>query len=550
MSDMPLGGNDGSSRSLEQASKWLNECRDTHPDCGPTDLSFCPSRLLELGSFGSDGPDTLQVRLVETKYLCTNIAYACLSHCWGGIKPACMTDKDTIHANLVRIPWSKIPRTFQDAMVLAWRLGLQYIWIDSLCIIQGDEEDWRKEAASMASVYSNSSITIAATSSTDCLQGLYRTEKSRDRVHKLKIRVFDQRPARVLAHPVSGGVDWMRHRQNHQQWYAGPRMPLLERAWFFQEWHLSPRLLHFVEGEIVWQCRCGSLSQWQAFEGHSFPCPAAKQVENASFIGGPLPPESKTQELWFDTVEAFSPLKLTYHEKDSLAALSGVAKTTGQLERGDTYVAGIWLESLHMELCWHALHPLGPGRSKECAAPSWSWASIDGAISYEAARSMPRDTSLDKRCYVRKVAVVHAGEDPTGPLESARMIVSGLAASCTLHYDSKDKSDDRSRYNISMKLVNTNLGTFFRPDYALDQPGENHLASGSPLQCLYLLGCSKFNFADCIESSYNPWVICLILTESKRQKGAYERVGLLEICSATTAIQMETQCDGSTFGIV
>lgn len=551
MSHMPLGGNDGSAKNLDQASQWLNKCMDTHPDCGPTDPLFCPSRLLKLGGFKSDAPDTLQVILIETKQFSQGMAYACLSHCWGGITPACVTNKNTIHTNFNGIAWSEIPRTFQDAMVLCWRLGLQYIWIDSLCIIQGDEEDWRKEAAAMASIYSNSSITIAATSSANCLQGLYRTDPARDQVHELNVLLSDHRPARVLAHADSPRIDWMGRSQDRVAPYAGPKMPLLERAWFFQEWHLSPRLLHFADGEIVWQCKCGSLSQWEAFEGHPFPCPAAKQVENAMSMEDDPPPKLMAEKFWFDAVEAFSALKLTFHEKDALAAISGVAKKTEQFVRGDTYVAGIWLDSLLMGLCWITRRPLGPGRSKEWAAPSWSWASINGPVSYKTIRPTTDDTPVDisvwdKKCHLDKVTFILSGEDATGPLKDARITASGLAIPCKLRYDSKDRHDNQPDYSIGMRRVRWLFRAYFTPDYALDQPGDHHLAPGSSLQCLRLLGCRNYKE----ETSYVPYSICLVLTKSKRQKGAYERIGLLEIRSATTAIKVEAKSTRSTFIIV
>lgn len=546
--NMPLGGNDGSAMSLEQAIQWLNKCRDTHPNCGPTDLSFCPSRLLELGGFESGSPDILQVKLIETKQMSTGMAYACLSHCWGGITPACVTNKDTIQAYLSGISWSKIPRTFQDAMVLTWRLGFQYIWIDSLCILQDDEENWRKEAATMASVYSNSSITIAATSSADCRQGLYRADPSRVKVHELEILISNQRPARVLMYSVSGGVDWTGHRA-YEQTQAGTKRPLLERAWFFQEWHLSPRLLHFDEGEIIWQCRCGSLSQHEAFEGCPFPHPAAEQFEDASSTGEKASPKLMPKDGWLQAVGAYSRLKLTFREKDILAAISGVAKKTEQFKLGYTYAAGIWLESLLRELCWEACWPSVSSRLNEWAAPSWSWASVDGPVRYNTHFYDAHKSIWDEKCVIHNVTCILAGEDATGPLKDASLTVSGHATRCTLEYDLEGRNVGGSRYSIRIRWLRSLID--FAPDYALNQPGGHNLAPGSSLECLYLL---RRN--DCVvddNSAQNLlWGVFLILTESKRKKGAYERIGLLEIRDyyIKAAIERASRYARSTFVIV
>lgn len=61
------------------------------------------------------------------------------------------------------IPWDKLPSTFQDAITVTRRLGIAYIWIDSLCIVQDDAQDWEREAAKMALIFESAYLTIAAT---------------------------------------------------------------------------------------------------------------------------------------------------------------------------------------------------------------------------------------------------------------------------------------------------------------------------------------------------------------------------------------------------
>lgn len=57
--------------------------------------------------------------------------------------------RSTLEANYKDISWGSLPATFQDAVDFTRRLGLQYIWIDSICIIQGDEADWARESSLM-----------------------------------------------------------------------------------------------------------------------------------------------------------------------------------------------------------------------------------------------------------------------------------------------------------------------------------------------------------------------------------------------------------------
>lgn len=567
---MPFEGNDGSARSLNQAMKWFDKCRHTHQNCGPADLSFCPSRLLELRSLEGEASKGLQVKLVETKHISPGMEYACLSHCWGGITPVCVTNKASIQNNLNGIPWSNIPQTFQDAMILTWKLRLTYIWIDSLCIIQEDDEDWRREAATMASVYSNSSITISATSSADCLQGLYQTDPARVQVHELKLSLPGQRSARVLVHPILRGVDWMGHCQTYLPWYIGRKMPLLQRAWFFQEWHLFPRLLHFADGEIVWQCRCGSLSQFEALEGQPFPGPAPK-IENTPSTEKDPPHKIIDREFWFNAVEAYSSLQLTFREKDVLAAISGVAKQTEHFKRGDTYAAGIWLENLHEGLCWISEWPTSngsplqvdrdprptwpsrPAKTKEWAAPSWSWASVNGSVSYQCikfrGKIAPPDASFwYKKCNINEVTCILAGDDTTGPLQEASMRVSGLSARCTLEYN--DGKSSRLPYNIIVGQIGVmrSHGTFWS-DYDLEQHGKHRLAPGSSLKCSHLLGRSRRD-SDGRDDVRASWTNYLILTKSRRNKDAYERVGLLHMTHSWIAKEIEAQSIWAEFVIV
>lgn len=91
-----------------------------------------------------------------------DIRYVTLSHCWGGSLPL-RTTKETVHLYSWEIPYELIPKTFHDALTITRALDVPYLWIDALCIIQDDHNDWQIEASKMKDVYSGSLITIAAT---------------------------------------------------------------------------------------------------------------------------------------------------------------------------------------------------------------------------------------------------------------------------------------------------------------------------------------------------------------------------------------------------
>lgn len=148
-------------------SRWLGHCYQSHNDfCGTPTVVTLPTRILRI-----EGRCRVRLHIAGVDQPAM-AQYACLSHCWGGVKPI-ETTRSTLSAFQWHIPWHTLPRTFQDAIGLVHRLGFEYLWIDSLCTIQDDEEDWRQESSNMASIYASASLTIAATRSKDAHGGLF-----------------------------------------------------------------------------------------------------------------------------------------------------------------------------------------------------------------------------------------------------------------------------------------------------------------------------------------------------------------------------------------
>ncbi|KAF8849481.1 HET-domain-containing protein, partial [Acephala macrosclerotiorum] len=275
--------------------------------------------------------------------------YVCLSHCWGDHQPL-RTLSNNLELFKENIPWISFPKTFQDAIVFARSLDFKYLWIDSLCIIQDDTGDWQKEAANMASVYKNSSLTLAATGSPNCDSGLF---------HK-----YPDPQIHTLTVPDTNDY------------------PLLHRAWAFQERLLSTRVLHFCKTELVWECmetwtcQCGSFYPSQnlkkSIAGHKQPEVDTVVAEESTSLGS-----------WANIVEGYTKLDLTY-ESDRLPALAGLAEHIHHGHRG-RYLAGLWEDSLAKDLVWHRL-TWDPDRDyprpSNSTLPTWSWASISDRIYY------------------------------------------------------------------------------------------------------------------------------------------------------------------------
>lgn len=166
-------GNTNSAEHVALARLWIDHCQRIHhkkrSSCN-WHTKFVPTRLLRLSGSG----ESLKVNLHITSDPDRALDYCCLSHCWGGSKTLLLTKPNS--AELKKdIPIADIPQTYLDAIHITQSLGVSYLWIDSLCILQDSEEDWTEEAAAMARIYTNSYCTIAAAGADDCHKGCYAT---------------------------------------------------------------------------------------------------------------------------------------------------------------------------------------------------------------------------------------------------------------------------------------------------------------------------------------------------------------------------------------
>jgi hypothetical protein len=309
-----------SDETLSWVKSHVTECLTTHCKCLNTSETILPRRVLSLTKTPSG---TIQVTLKETDG--TRGAYTCLSHRWGGSELG-MTTRETYADWLNGIPWRSIPSTFQDAIRFTVSMGIENIWIDSFCIIQDDRLDWEEQAETMASIYQNSFITLAATTSPDNESGCFwDSDTSYERNFQTDIGVFSVR--RIIRH-------WKMLWTSH----SATTFPLLTRAWVFQERLLAPRVLHFSGNEFIWECMQLGDCQCGGYD-------AASNPKTHNWTGG---------KPWRSAVELYTSLHLT-SEQDRLPALFGFAyyyaRSIGaSIEK--EYFAGLWENSFYQDLLW------------------------------------------------------------------------------------------------------------------------------------------------------------------------------------------------------
>ncbi|KAI5924798.1 HET-domain-containing protein [Camillea tinctor] len=235
-----LAESTSSSISIERIRDMVYKCEREHATCGPGRQQILPRRLVDLSSLDHDGSDGVQF-IEFTGSTDVRGSYACLSHCWGKETMPVTTINENIHENMEYIALELLPTTFRDAITITRSLGLRYIWIDSLCIIQSSEEDWQVESTKMATIYQNSFVTIAATSSSDFKGGCFAKREGDMCFHVKYGTILDT----TLGVRAEVEVEF-------SQLY-----PLFTRGWVYQEHMLSGRLLYCNRNEFELECREG-----------------------------------------------------------------------------------------------------------------------------------------------------------------------------------------------------------------------------------------------------------------------------------------------------
>lgn len=220
---------------------WMYNCRKRHKVCAsvPWDESpLLPSRVIDVTQ---DGLDPRLVVCDEGQ----RGNYAALSHCWGGLQ-LLQTKAATLAQYQDNIPMDKLPKSFKDAITIARRLQIPFLWIDSLCIVQDSEQDWHHESALMSSIYRNSVLTISATGALDGSRGCFIPE-AHSEIVQLPPKLSDTGGKAYVTGSRLGtyGPPWS------DKVASGP---LFQRAWALQERCLSRRILHCCRGQWVWEC--------------------------------------------------------------------------------------------------------------------------------------------------------------------------------------------------------------------------------------------------------------------------------------------------------
>ncbi|KAI8215487.1 hypothetical protein K4K52_006247 [Colletotrichum sp. SAR 10_76] len=447
--------------------EWADDCDQNHSGCH-RDLSKLPTRVIDVGLGGQQEP-----RLVEMDGEIGR--YMTLSHCWG-LHPVIQTTSLTIGDHLKELPLSKLPNTFRDAVIVTRAMGIQYLWIDSLCIIQDSKADWERESANMGAIYFSSYLTIAASGSTDSRGGCFIPRDTSSHVELRCSQPDGNDSIRVMVRPQPG--DFIRL----------PKRTLHTRAWVLQEKILSSRMINFDADQLLWQCRERRVAEdgippgWEFSEGTFYEEP--KDL-NLSF---PYTLESSERSSferdWNGMVAHYSSRGIT-KSFDKLPALSGLAKAMEE-RTGIGYAAGLWKKNMAHSLLWCRVGPWLRTPTDGYRAPSWSWAALEGGI----ANTVGTEYGYAHEATVDDIEtmITPRGLDPRGMVKSGHLVLSGKVRA----FDKRQNPQDPGYFHV---VQANSLAKDAVSDYLLEKGevvgkiifDEPFKANDQPLYCLQLV---------------------------------------------------------------
>ncbi|KAI1212730.1 uncharacterized protein F4807DRAFT_457529 [Annulohypoxylon truncatum] len=429
-------------QQIASPEHWLNDCDSKHgKTCKALNTTMKrPTRLIDVG-------DVLSKTL---KLDCNpeDKPYIALSHPWGDEEsnPRFCTTKSNIDIYKNSIGLDQLPETFRDAVLVTQNLHVKYLWIDSLCILQGEAEDFHIESQFMEDYYSGAYCTISATSATGSSSGFLKERPTNGgnvrECHMLQIQNEPSGPKSTFY--ICKSIDDFDRDVE--------KSSLSRRGWVFQERALSRRTIHFTDTQTYWEC------------GHGVRCETMNRLFNrqSSFLSDPNFPNStigyqKGMRIKFFQYiySKYSALGFSY-ETDRSVAMFGLEKRLARTYKVRARYGILDDEFLHRSLLWQkAEEPLRKiefGRNND-KVPSWSWMAVMGSIKYMDAPFDLMEWNEGEIKSPLKGDLKEVNRVWTQPVSD--FIVP--ARSVSQEVNPKDLFYDRPEYEVNDESINDNL---------------------------------------------------------------------------------------------
>lgn len=434
-----------SQSSVKKLKQWIGDCVENHSLCGAVTNKVHPEKLIHVQRAAD--ATKLIVRVCEVK---SNQKYEfiALSHCWKNSKPV-KTTRQNLSEGFENLDWDELPEVFKDTFRLSLLLGTSYVWIDSLCIAQGDEEDRPIESPEMAAIYASAQVVFAAHGPTLCLEKNFK--KCIPARFSASVTEAIVEDPNVIVRPKIDHDKLVNPSEETESW--------LGRAWCFQERLFGSRILHFGGrwGEVTFECNinlrceCGGVDQlqkdstgsnWNHQKSSFWRTLRGLQSGNE---------EQHTKQIWRNYTslcETYTSQGLSF-SGDTLMALHSLAEQVSpKLGR---YYAGLWEYNLIIDLQWESLDGRRSHRHGSYVAPSFSWASRTGpALWYIYETYLKRNNDECDFAEILDINCETAPGKPFGRVTGGYIKLRGFT--CTMHF-----SDERGCYDLGkLKIVKHN----------------------------------------------------------------------------------------------
>lgn len=312
--------------------------------------------------------------------------FAILSYCWGGSQPIQLT-----RATLALgqgYPITILPKTLADATWFTHQLGLEYLWVDALCIFQDDADDKGREIPRMRQYYGDATVAICAASAETCSNGFLRAPPPAEDPTNY---VFG--PVELRIKTMTGEMGTIQALKEAD--YFGlhrEREPIVRRGWTLQESLLSRRMLIFSSHHLYFSCRVANAS-----------CGGREPLLKSRVIGMYQSRVPGIHTIWslqrlFPIVSTWDKVVHEYTQRllgfsgDKLPAISAMAASLVRMAKEERavefrYCAGMMFDlegkdwGWKGELLWTVTEPATPlGTGVLTSPPSWSWASLQAPV--------------------------------------------------------------------------------------------------------------------------------------------------------------------------
>jgi hypothetical protein len=365
--------------------------------------------------------------------------YTALSYCWGGERNF-QTTRATVEAFHQNLPTLELPRTFREALETTRQLGIKYVWIDALCIIQDDKLDWAKEVARMHDVYASSFLTIQASEARSPSEGCFIPTCPDSAETSGKERTL------FTTREYSNGLEAIVHIVPH----VTRTSALNTRGWTLQESVLSHRIVQLTNYELHWRCRRSML--WETGIPYA----------NTERLNGNVLPLQEISDptlnsLWRTWIENYSEREFSFPD-DRLPGIVGLVEAYKR-EKSDEPCLGLWRRSLSEDLAWCRIGNLSEHSAHSPISqqvPSWSPFVCCQAVEFNRwNRCGPGRSAIEYTTQIIDCTIKWSGTPYLSELLSSRLVVRGPTRMIRLAEATEIQDCNPPYFNVNDEIANT-----------------------------------------------------------------------------------------------